>query len=352
LQRIFAGHNFSKPTAILQAPGDDSRLFIVEQDGKVWVVNINDAGAASTLFIDISDRVDSQYFESGLLGMAFHPEFQTNLKVYLSYTKNGSPLVSHVTVVNSSDGGLTLDPGTESIILTLDQPFTNHNGGGIVFGPDGYLYIGFGDGGAGGDPSGNAQNTDTLLGNILRIDVNGASPYTTPATNPFATGGGRSEIFAWGLRNPWKFSFNSQSGKLFTGDVGQELWEEIDIVVNGGNYGWNIREGAHCYDSFTCDSTGLIEPVTEYSSSQGCSVTGGHVYRSGTNIPAVYIYGDWCSGNIWGLFGIDEGAYSTRLLQESDLNISSFGQGHDGSIYLADYYDGGIYKIVVSVDGG
>jgi len=228
----------------------------------------------------------------------------------------------------------------------VDQPFLNHNGGQIAFGPDGLLYVGLGDGGSGGDPLGHAQDTSTLLGSILRIDVDRGTPYAVPPDNPFAAGGGRPEIFAWGLRNPWRWSFDRETGELWCGDVGQNRWEEVDRIRRGGNYGWNVREGAHCFASAECDSAGLIEPVAEYSHDEGCSITGGYVYRGATlpQISGAYVYGDFCSGRIWGLFSAGGGALAPRLLAESGLQISSFAEDHDGELYVVDY-GGGIHRL-------
>jgi glucose/arabinose dehydrogenase len=348
LERAFPNVSFHRPVALLQAPTDVDRWFVVEQGGRVLVFDNDPQVSQTSVFIDIRDRVDDGPTEAGLLGMAFHPDFANNRQVFLSYTRTGDPLVSSVSRFTSSDGGKTLDAASETVILTLEQPFGNHNGGGIGFGPDGLLYLGFGDGGSGGDPQGNGQNTDTLLGAILRIDVDQAPPYTIPSDNPFAQGGGRGEIYAWGLRNPWRWSFDRVTGELWVGDVGQNQWEEIDRVERGGNYGWNVREGAHCFNAETCDTTGLIDPVAEYAHSQGCSVTGGYVYR-GLAVPdlqGVYLYGDFCSGRIWGLPSGKAGASASRVLLDSDIAISSFGEGLDGEVYALDHRGGALFRLV------
>jgi glucose/arabinose dehydrogenase len=346
LEPLFPELEFDKPLAFVPAPEGEA-WYVVEQRGVVMRIALGNG--AATVFVDIRDRVDDGPSEAGLLGMAFHPRFVENGTVYLSYTRDGSPLVSYLSAFTSRDGGRTLDPDSERIVLTLDQPYGNHNGGNVVFGPDGYLYIGFGDGGSGGDPHGNGQNTETLLGALLRIDVDAAAPYGIPPDNPFAERGGRPEIFAYGLRNPWRFSFDRESGALWLADVGQSGWEEIDLIERGGNYGWNIREGAHCYRSDECRTEGLIEPVAEYSHDEGCSVTGGYVYR-GQAIPALkgaYLYADYCSGRLWGLFrDAASGGYAPRLLLETELRVSSFGEGLDGELYLVGHGDGGIYRIV------
>jgi len=347
LERAFPNLSFSRPVALLQAPGDFERWFVVEQGGRVLVFDNDPQASRASVFIDISDRVDDGPSEAGLLGMVFHPDFENNRQVFLSYTRTGNPLISHISRFSSPDDGKTLDPASETVILTLDQPFGNHNGGGIGFGPDDYLYIGFGDGGSGGDPQGNGQNTATLLGAILRIDVDQAPPYAIPPDNPFAQGGGRGEIYAWGFRNPWRWSFDRLTGELWVGDVGQNQWEEIDRVERGGNYGWNIREGAHCFNADSCDTTGLIDPVAEYSHSEGCSVTGGYVYRGAAipNLQGLYLYGDFCSGRIWGLASGNAGAVP-RVFLDTGISIASFAEGLDGEVYVLDHSGGGLYRLV------
>lgn len=346
LENAFPNLRFARPVALYQAPGE-TRWFLIEQRGRVLSFPNDPAVRRASVFIDIRDRVDDGPNEAGLLGLAFHPAYRQNRQVFLSYTKRGSPLVSVISRFSASADGRTLDPNSERTILTLAQPFGNHNGGQISFGPDGHLYAGFGDGGAGGDPQGNGQNTHTLLGAMLRIDVDGAEPYGVPADNPFASGGGRPEIYAWGLRNPWRWSFDSSTGELWVGDVGQNRIEEIDRIEKGGNYGWNIREGTAPYRPRGRGSAGLIDPVAEYEHDLGCSVTGGYVYR-GADIPALsgtYVFGDFCSGRIWGLFG-ESGAPVLRQLLDSDLTISSFAEGHDGSLYVLDWRGGGIHRLV------
>ena len=346
LERVFAAIPFDEPLAMLQAPGDAGHGYVVEKAGRVLRVDNRPDAAASTVFADIRPRVQARYSESGLLGLAFHPDFARNGQVFLSYTTHGAPLVSRVSRFLSRDGGRTLDAGTETVLLEVQQPYANHNGGQIAFGPDGLLYIGLGDGGAAGDPRGHGQNVDTLLGAMLRIDVDKGAPYAIPPDNPFARGGGRPEVYAWGLRNPWRWSFDRASGELWAGDVGQNAWEEIDKIVRGGNYGWAIREGAHCYGAERCRTKGLIDPVAEYGHGEGCSVTGGYVYR-GKAIPALqgaYFYGDFCSGRIWALC---QGKGPPRLLMHTGLNISSFAEGLDGELYVLHFSSQGeIYRLV------
>jgi glucose/arabinose dehydrogenase len=348
LERVFAGLEFKKPLLLLPAPAG-AAWYVVEQRGVVWRVEPGpDGNDRRAAFADIRDRVDAGPSEAGLLGMTFHPRFAANPKVYLSYTAPGRPLVSRISEFISRDGGLTLDPTSERIVMSLDQPYANHNGGHVAFGPDGFLYIGLGDGGSGGDPHRNGQNLDTLLGKLLRINVDGGTPYAIPPDNPFAKGGGRPEIYALGLRNPWRWSFDRESGELWLADVGQNEWEEVDLVVRGGNYGWNIREGAHCFRADDCRTDGLIDPVAEYGHDEGCSITGGHVYR-GKALPTLqgaYLYADYCSGRLWGLFRQADDTYEPRVLLDTGLNISSFGEGRDGELYLIDHQGGKVYRLV------
>jgi glucose/arabinose dehydrogenase len=348
LEPAFGELRFAKPVAMIPALAGKA-WYVVEQAGIVSRVQPRSSGIERTVFVDLRDRVDAGPNEAGLLGIALHPRFAENGKVFLSYTAHGAPLISRISEFVSHDGGRTLDPASERIVLSLDQPYGNHNGGHIVFGPDGTLYVGFGDGGSGGDPHGNGQNMETLLGKLLRLDVDGGTPYAIPPDNPFANGGGRPEIYAAGLRNPWRFSVDRESGALWLADVGQDKWEEIDRIVRGGNYGWNVREGAHCFKKQDCRIEGLIDPVAEYGHDEGCSVTGGFVYR-GTAIPALkaaYLFADYCSGKVWGLFAKFGGGYETpRTLLETDLRISSFGEGPNGELYVLDHGGGLVYRIV------
>jgi len=362
LERAFPNLSFSRSLLLLQAPGDDSRWFVVEKAGRVVTFANNPDVSTSSMFIDITASVDSGPNEAGLLGMVFDPDFATNGYVYLSYTVPG--LTSRIARYTSPDNGQTLDAASEQVILDIPQPFGNHNGGHIAFGPGPstgkYLYIGLGDGGSGGDPRGHGQNTQTLLGAMLRIDVgvseadwNSGIRYYIPNDNPFAasadcSGSGCPEIYAWGFRNPWRWSFDRGTGDLWVGDVGQNAWEEIDRVERGGNYGWKIREGAHCYNTTSCDDTGLIDPVAEYDHSQGNSVTGGYVYR-GTTIPGLrgtYLYGDFGSGRIWGLDTTQPSPTPQELLDTS-YNIASFGEANDGELYVVNY-SGSLYRITAA----
>lgn len=350
MQNAFPNLRFSRPLD-LQSPSDGTdRIFIVEQGGTIKVFSNDETTSESTNFLDIQNNTVSQD-ELGLLGLAFHPNYSANGLFYVTYTPSADLAVVSRFQVSSSDPN-TANPDSETILLRIPQPFTNHNGGQLAFGPDSYLYIASGDGGSGGDPQGNAQNLTNLLGKILRIDVdrteNGLS-YTIPADNPFlSSSSARHEIYAYGLRNPWRFSFDVQTNVLWAGDVGQNAIEEIDVIENGGNYGWNTLEGTQCFGAETCNNIGLIAPVFEYNqSANDRSITGGYVYRGQTNtaLQGLYIYGDFISGRIWGLSTNLGGSLTNRLLIESRLPISSFGTDTNNELYVC-VFDGSIYKFV------
>ncbi len=345
LAPMFGGKAFDQPVFMLQPPGDGGTWFVVERGGKIYRLNAD--GSDQQLVLDLSEEVESRPMEAGLLGMAFHPRFAENGRVYLSYTRAGAPLTSVLARFRSHDGGMSIAPGSEQVLLEVKQPYRNHNGGHIAFGPDGYLYFGLGDGGSGGDPKGNAQNRDTLLGAILRLDVNRVSPYAVPPDNPFAKGKGRGEIYAYGLRNPWRWSFDRKTGQLWVGDVGQNRWEEVDRVGAGDNLGWNRWEGLHCYRGETCSAKGIVLPLAEYSHDKGCSITGGYVYR-GSAIPSLrgqYLYGDFCTGRIWSLDTTKAGAEPRERLL-SGKRIASFAEGRQGELYLLDFSSGRIFRLV------
>lgn len=348
LQRMFADIPMDNIVWLTQAPGQDQVWYVVEKAGRVLRLERDSTdGYRSNVFVDITGRVNAGPNEAGLLGMAFDPHYATNGLVYLSYTGDESGLVSYLSRFQVTDSGNRLSANSEKRLLQVAQPYSNHNGGHIAFGRDGFLYFGLGDGGAGGDPRGNGQNTQTLLGALLRIDVHGADPYAIPSSNPFAQNDrGRKEIYAWGLRNPWRWSFDRTTGDLWLADVGQNAWEEVNIITQPGNFGWNGKEGKHCYESATCNNPAFIDPVIEYSHEQGCSVTGGYVYRGSAiaKLQGVYIYGDFCSGTIWGAKGNADGGYSASVLLESGLNIASFAEGNDGEIYVL-HIRGDIYRI-------
>ena len=320
-------------------PDGSGRLFVIEKYGHIHV--IENGQLIDTPFLNIEDRVNDSSNEMGLLGLAFHPDYAQNGYFYVNYTgSGGNTFISRFQV--SGDPHLA-NPSSEVNLLRVNQPFPNHNGGTLLFGPDGYFYAGLGDGGSAGDPMGNGQKTTTLLGKILRLDVDSAEPYAIPADNPFG-----NEIWAYGLRNPWRISFDELTGDLFIGDVGQGTWEEIDYLpagsLGGENFGWDFREGAHEYDGNA--PAGLTDPIAEYSHAEGgCSVTGGYVYRG--SMPewnGIYLYGDYCTGLIWGLIKSDNG-WQNQLLFDVDFNITSFGQDETGEVYLVS--DGGeVYKLV------
>ncbi|MBZ5629452.1 MAG: PQQ-dependent sugar dehydrogenase [Acidobacteriia bacterium] len=340
----------ASPDGMESAHDGSGRLFVLEQAGNIRI--IRSGALAATPFLDIAAKVISGG-ELGLLGLTFHPNYATNRKFYVNYTR---PLGSQwETVIAeylvSAANPDQADPASERILLTVAQPFANHNGGQMAFGPDGFLYIGLGDGGSGGDPLGNGQNTQTLLGKILRIDVNAATAgraYAIPPDNPFAAGGGAPEIFAYGFRNPWRFSFDSATGTLFAGDVGQDSFEEVDIVQKGANYGWNIMEGSHCFQPATgCNMTGLTLPINDYGRDQGGTVIGGFVYR-GSAIPGLvnaYVFGDFLSGRIWGLRQNSSGTWERTELAATAKLISSFGRDENGELYVVDYA-GAVWKLV------
>jgi glucose/arabinose dehydrogenase len=312
-------------------------LFIVEKPGRIRV--LQGGVLLPDPYLDISSRVGSSASEQGLLGLAFHPNYTDNGLFYVNFTNaSGNTVIARFQAADPAAN--TADPGSETDLLHVQQPFPNHNGGEVTFGPDGMLYLGLGDGGSGGDPMGNGQSTRTLLGKILRIDVDQGELYAIPPDNPFAQGGGDGEIYAYGLRNPWRFSFDRATGDLWIGDVGQNAWEEIDSLPAGSppgaNFGWNYREGLHPYLGGSPSKVELVDPVAEYSHDQGCSVTGGYVYR-GNAIPAwqgVYLFGDYCSGIVWGLSPRDNGGWRMTPLFETGVNISSFGEDEAGELYL------------------
>jgi glucose/arabinose dehydrogenase len=344
-----------------EVPNDGTnRIFILQQGGAIRI--IQNGVLLTAPFLDVSSNPGFESGgEKGLLGLAFHPGFNASGKFYAYYTRRVSgqlqSVFSEFTV--SPPNANVANISSERQLLVVNQPFDNHNGGQLAFGPDdGYLYIGLGDGGSAGDPQGNGQNTGVLLGKILRIDVTSTPPaghgYAIPVDNPFASSGGAPEVFAYGLRNPWRFSFDSPTHRLFAGDVGQDNWEEVDLITSGKNYGWNRMEGNHCYPPTvtTCNMTGLVPPITEYdhSSSGGTSVIGGFVYR-GSAIPALvgtYIFGDLSSGNVWGLKEDAGGAWQRTLLLTHNRIVSSFGRDTAGELYLVDYGNGAILHITAA----
>ncbi len=354
LKDAYPGVEINDPVEAVSVNAGQGRLYVVDQEGKIfWLPEDNAANAKPMLFLDISDRVAAGG-EMGLLGLAFHPDFQKNGYFYVNYTTD-DPLQTRISRFKApTDGKGQADPKSETILLTYDQPYRNHNGGKVVFGPDGYLYIAVGDGGSGGDPQNNGQDRTTLLGKILRIDLNTASgnrKYGIPPDNPYAsnTKGFREEIYAYGLRNPWRISFDEETGRLWAADVGQNKIEEVDIIVSGGNYGWRIMEASDCFKpSANCDTTGLILPVHEYTHDDGVSITGGFVYR-GKAIPELqgkYIYADYASGKVWALSVNEDGKKTANtLLLTTGFPVSAFGEDRNQELLLLNYGEGKLLRL-------
>jgi glucose/arabinose dehydrogenase len=352
-QWIEVGSGF-KQALFLTGAGDGSgRLFIVSQAGQIEI--LQNGQKLPEPFLDISDRttrpgITGSLGERGLLGLAFHPRYAENGFFFVNYTdRNGNTHISRFNV--SAQDPNRADRDSEVELLFIEQPFPNHNGGGLAFGPDGYLYIALGDGGSGGDPQGNGQSLNTLLGKILRIDVDSRQPYAIPPDNPFAGEGGLGEIWAYGLRNPWRIAFDRLTGDFYIADVGQNQYEEINFQAAGGpggeNYGWDFREASHPFEGTPPEGLALVEPIAEYSHELGCSVTGGDVYR-GMNLPAwqgVYFYGDYCSGRVWGLLRDPTGRWENRLLFETGFTITSFGLDEEGEVYVIQYPQGKVFRL-------
>ena len=348
LDRVVSG--LTQPLLVTHADDGSDRLFVVEQGGRILVL-----AAGSLLgqpFLDISSEISTDG-ERGLLGLAFHPRYSENGFFFVNYTDlRGNSVVSRFSV--SSDANRA-DSASEVEVFSFSQPFSNHNGGHLAFGPDDYLYIASGDGGGGGDPQNNGQSLDTFLGKILRIDVDGL-PYAIPPDNPFVgRGGARDEIWALGLRNPWRFSFDRGTGDLFIGDVGQNLEEEIDFQPSGSaggeNYGWRRMEGSLCFEpSSNCQDSSLTDPILVYGHDSHCSVTGGYRYRGKSNsaLEGMYVFGDFCSGVIWGAEPGPDGMWLATVLADTNLSISSFGEDEGGELYVIDR-GGSIYRVAGSV---
>jgi glucose/arabinose dehydrogenase len=342
---------FTSPVGITNANDGSGRIFVVEQGGKIRIVK--NGAAQSTPFLDISARISSGG-ERGLLGLAFAPDYARRGVFYVDYTNPaGNTVISRFR--RSASNADAADPASEQVVITIAQPFANHNGGQLAFGRDGYLYVGMGDGGDAGDPGNRAQNTSELLGKILRIDVETGRPYTytVPTSNPFVNRTGfRGEIWALGVRNPWRFSFDRLTADLFIADVGQGSFEEVDFQPStsrgGENYGWRIMEGTHCFNPNPCDMTGLTLPVVEYGHGAGdCSVTGGYVYRASgfPRMQGLYFYGDFCTGRIWGLRRANN-VWTNSLLLDTSISISAFGEDEAGNLYVASYNTGQIFQLV------
>lgn len=354
----FPNLTFSRPVDIRNAGDGSDRLFVVEQSGVIRVFANVDTIAASTVFLDITASVAGPLrSELGLLGLAFHPDYASNGYFFVYYTigPSGGRASRLARFTVSADPNVA-DAGSERVLLEFPQEFDNHNGGGMCFDGDGYLCLGVGDEGSGGDPNENAQNPATLYGSILRLDVDqnvDTPPYhAIPPDNPFAGGGGRPEIYAYGLRNPWRVSYDAVGDRLWAGDVGQGAYEEIDVIVNGGNYGWDCREGAHAYSgpgapSPACaGAAGLIDPVFEYPRSDGSSITGGYVYRGPTltSLSGRYVYADYISGVIWAL--ATAAPYQTTVLRNTSHFLSTFGVAEDGELFVASHFsDGAVTRL-------
>ena len=383
LQRVFPALNFAAPILMLQEPASSDRWYVAEQGGTVYAFDNQPATSTRRVFIDVSGAIAGAVGgEMGLLGMAFHPDWQTNRRAYLSYTAiDAGQRVSRIVEYQSQDNGQTLNVATARVILQTYQPEANHNGGHIAFGPDGFLYIGFGDGGNGGDVHGaygNGQRLSTLLGKMLRIDVNGSTgstPYALPTGTPYRLAGSTPnavcnmdtgaftqncpEIYAYGFRNPWRWSFDTGSGELWVGDVGQNAWEEVDLVVAGGNYGWRCYEGNHTYDGAPSDQRcgpnwrTSLPPVAEYSHAEGSAITGGYVYR-GSSIPALngrYVFGDSGSQRIWHIASDTPPTLPVTTGFASGQPMSSFAQDHQGEIYVVSL-SSGLYRLAAGTGSG
>jgi glucose/arabinose dehydrogenase len=342
------------PLAISAPEDGTGRLIVAAQDGKIWSV-ASDGSVGSDPMIDLGPRLTSGG-EQGLLGLDVHPSFPDDRRVFVNYTdRNGDTIVASLEV-DPADPDRILD-ATHRRLLFVDQPFANHNGGEVLFGADGHLYVFLGDGGSGGDPQGNGQRLDTLLGKVLRLDIDhpsGDQGYGIPAGNPFADRDGRDEIWLYGLRNPWRASFDRATADLWIGDVGQGSWEEVDVVRAGQaglNFGWNRMEGAHCYQPESgCEQEGLTPPLTEYGHDDGCTVIGGYVYRGAAYplLQGAYLFADYCSGTIWAIDAATSEATDPVVVGSlPDENIASFGEDLAGELYVTTL-GGRIYRVTAA----
>ena len=344
LEQTAAG--FTQPLLVTHAGDGSGRIFVVQQDGVIYTVENGERG--DTPFLDVNELLVSSSGERGLLGLAFHPNYEENGFFYIYYTgQGGDSVIARYTV--SEDPNIA-DAESRSEVLSFAQPYQNHNGGHITFGPDDYLYIGTGDGGSGGDPENNGQSLETYLGKLLRLDVDGGEPYAIPADNPELGANALPEIWAYGLRNPWRFSFDRETNELFIGDVGQNAVEEISYAPadsqGGENYGWNIMEGDTCFETEDCDKEALTLPILSYEHSEGRSVTGGYVYRgeSAPELVGSYVYAD-LNGKVW-LAKRDGDTWESELAVETGKTITSFGEDEAGELYLTDYAAGAVFRFV------
>lgn len=348
LTQVAAG--FTRPLYVTHAGDGSGRLFLVEQSGKIWI--LRDGNKSAQPFLDVSQLISpsahsTSFSEQGLLGLAFHPDHHQNGAFFIYYTdRQGNTVVARYQVEPGNPN--VADAASEQILFQQSQPYANHNGGHIEFGPDGYLYIALGDGGAANDPLGAGQNRQLLLGSILRIDIDSAEPYAIPPDNPFVhVEAARDEIWAYGLRNVWRFSFDRATGDMYLADVGQNQWEEINFQpansLGGENYGWNVWEGNHIFAGGNAPNH--IPPIFAYSHSFGCSVTGGNVYRGAAihDLRGVYLFGDWCSGRIWGSWRDNDSVWQANELMNTGMPISSFGEDEAGEVYVIDY-NGQLYR--------
>lgn len=347
---------FDRPLFLTHANDGSNRIFVVEKSGFIRIVR--DGQIVEPAFLDISERVTTSGNEQGLLGMAFAPNYSESGYFFVNYSDtSGNTVISRFQVDAANPD--VADAGSEFLVLGIEDPASNHNGGMLVFGPDGYLWIGMGDGGGANDSFGNGQNPDTYLGKMLRLDVTSdpSVPYVIPADNPWVAADWNGvdvidEVWAVGLRNPWRYSFDRATGDLWIGDVGQNQYEEVDFTLAGSpgglNYGWPMMEASHCKDSDDCDQSGLELPVAEYDHSNHCSVTGGYVYR-GSEFPdlvGVYLFGDYCSGFMWTTVPAADGSWTTTQVLESGLQLSSFGEDEAGELYVTDLSSGTVYRVV------
>lgn len=352
MEPVLGGQVFKSPVQVLPTPSTRPELAMVEQRGRVIAMGL-EKGSRKRTILDMRDKVRLTQSEEGLLSIAYDPDQSKNPHVYLYYTAS-KPRRTVLSRMNVKPDGI-IDKSTEKIILEVDQPYWNHNGGTVLFGPDGMLYLSIGDGGAANDPEDHGQNLGNLLATIIRIDVHtDEAPYVVPSDNPFVNvEGARPEIWAYGLRNVWRMHFDSKTGELWAADVGQNKWEEVDLIEKGGNYGWRLREGKHDFNNPEGSTTKLIDPIIEYPRSAGGSITGGFVYR-GKKIPGLqgaYVFSDYMSGRVWATLIQPDGEPFTREIYKGNpMAISSFGEGTDGELYVCGFktpYDskGRIYRI-------
>ncbi len=344
---------FVNPTAVTNAGDGSGRLFVVQREGQIWIVNPGGA-VSEEPFLDVAGIVRASN-EQGLLGLTFHPDYEDNGRFFISYTArpDAPDVIAEYHVTSDPDRA---DPASGRVLVSFPDPAPNHNGGALAFGPDGYLYISMGDGGGQDDQFQNSQNLNSLLGKLLRIDVDGTPTagknYAIPPTNPFVDGGGAPEIWAYGMRNPWRMSFDRAWGDLYIGDVGGGAWEEIDRqpadAPGGLNYGWPIMEGRHCRTG-SCTISDFVQPIAEYShDTGGCAVIGGYVYRGEAQpeLEGVYVFADWCTGVVYTL-QVDQGTITPKPVLDSGLAPSAFGEDESGEVYLVDWAGGGLYRVVL-----